>query len=138
MASATEHPSTKGPEAHESHEPFDPEPVTALSPGEPKTPTWIPIVGAVLFVLAGVYLLISGDDAQSDETRQVVTQRQATALPAQQRPAKQRARRPSRKKSLSGALNKLNAKDKEAFQRKLEQLKEQVGFEKHNHLPKKP
>lgn len=42
---------------HDHHEEFDPEPATALAPDEPRTPNWIPVLGAVFVLVFGVYFL---------------------------------------------------------------------------------
>ncbi len=45
--------------AHD-HDDFDPEPATSLSEGEPRTPSWLPVLGAGLFLLGAVWFL-AGD-----------------------------------------------------------------------------
>ncbi|MFT3773472.1 MAG: hypothetical protein QM820_49480 [Minicystis sp.] len=51
--------------AHDDHDAFDGEPAKELSPGEPRSPSWLPAVGLVLFSLAGVYMLSGGDGPTS-------------------------------------------------------------------------
>ncbi len=46
--------------AHHDHA-FDGEPTNVLSPDEPRTPTWVPILGASLFALAAVGVLATSD-----------------------------------------------------------------------------
>lgn len=51
-----------GDHAHDDHaHDFDGEPIQALPADEPPTPAWLPILGLLLFVTAGVALLITGD-----------------------------------------------------------------------------
>jgi hypothetical protein len=45
---------------HDAHD-FDGEPVQALPADEPRTPGWVPILGVVLFAVAGVAFLVIGD-----------------------------------------------------------------------------
>jgi hypothetical protein len=57
--------------SHSHHDDFDPEPAKELGPGEPSSPTWLPILGAGLFLVFGVYFLVG----QSSDS-------QASAMPA--------------------------------------------------------
>jgi hypothetical protein len=51
-----------GDHAHDDHaHDFDGEPIQALPADEPRTPSWLPILGLLLFVTAGVGLLITSD-----------------------------------------------------------------------------
>lgn len=68
-------------DAHDDHG-FDGEPAKELSPGEPMTPGWLPLVGAALFGLAAVYLVASRDAEPGAATG-------AATAPAAQQPAKQ-------------------------------------------------
>lgn len=61
-------------DAHDAHTPnaqddhahvFDGEPIQVLPPDEPRTPAYVPLLGVVLFVVAGVALLLTGDDSSS-------------------------------------------------------------------------
>lgn len=63
----TDHEHDDAAEAHDDHG-FDGEPARELSPGEPMTPLWMPVVGAVLFVLVAVYFLATSDAKASSET----------------------------------------------------------------------
>ena len=53
QADPTGHDADAG--GHDDH--FDPEPATALSPGESASPAWLPILGAGLFLVGGTYFL---------------------------------------------------------------------------------
>ena len=54
-----------GHHASHDHDHFDNDPVQELPADEPRTPTWIPIVGLLLFFFAGTAWLLagSGDEA---------------------------------------------------------------------------
>jgi hypothetical protein len=60
MSSAHDAPGASA-HAHDDHDAFDGEPARELSPGEPRSPSWLPVVGVALFSLAGVYMLSGGD-----------------------------------------------------------------------------
>ena len=47
-----------GADAH-AHDDFDPQPATELSPGEPRSPAWLPVLGAGLFLVGGIYFFAS-------------------------------------------------------------------------------
>lgn len=64
MAASDHHDDHDAHEAH-GHDDFDPEPARELSPGEPRTPSWVPLLGAVLFLVGGVYFFASGADADA-------------------------------------------------------------------------
>ncbi len=49
-------------EAH-AHDDFDPEPARELSPGEPTSPAWLPLLGAGLFLVGGIYFFASRADS---------------------------------------------------------------------------
>jgi hypothetical protein len=51
--------------AHDAHDDFDPEPAKELGPGEPRSPAWLPLLGACLFLAGGVYFLTSGNEAKA-------------------------------------------------------------------------
>jgi len=54
--------------AHDSHD-FDGEPVKVLAPDEPRTPGWVPALGLLLFVGAGIAVLVCGQaDAKTTAT----------------------------------------------------------------------
>lgn len=54
-----------GDAAHAHHDDFDPEPARELSAGEPRTPVWMPILGAGLALAGAVYLFVSSEDGGS-------------------------------------------------------------------------
>ncbi len=64
MAASDHHDDHDAHEAH-GHDDFDPEPARELSPGEPRTPNWVPLLGAVLFLVGGVYFFASGAEADA-------------------------------------------------------------------------
>lgn len=46
----------------DAHHDFDAEPAQELSPGEPRTPGWVPALGFALFACAGIAFLLRGAD----------------------------------------------------------------------------
>ncbi len=92
------------------HEAFDAEPTRVLSDGEPKTPLWLPALGAVLFVVFGVALAAGDETTAPDPGATAGTSATAvapsvapSAAPAtdapplrQPRPATSRGLRPTR------------------------------------------
>jgi len=69
---------------------FDDEPVHALSPDEPRTPNWVPALGAALFVAVGVWFLVTakGDDATAGAAASASASAYVTAsAPANAAPA---------------------------------------------------
>jgi hypothetical protein len=68
---------------HDDHG-FDGEPAREAPPDEPRTPGWLPALGAALFVCAGVYLLVSAKD---EPAAQAATPQTAHAAEAQPAPA---------------------------------------------------
>jgi hypothetical protein len=63
MSSAHDAPgaSAHAHDVHDDQHAFDGEPARELSPGEPRSPNWLPVVGVALFSLVGVYMLSGGD-----------------------------------------------------------------------------
>jgi hypothetical protein len=53
-----------GPDTHDDHA-FTGEPVQVLSPDEPRTPGWIPLLGLALFTAAAIAFLSSGSSADA-------------------------------------------------------------------------
>lgn len=47
------------------HHDFDSSPAKELSPGEPRSPSWLPILGACLFLVGGVYFLVGQTSAST-------------------------------------------------------------------------
>jgi hypothetical protein len=60
MSSAPAH----GPDTHDDHA-FTGEPVQVLSPDEPRTPGWIPLLGVAVFTTAAIAFLSSGSAAEA-------------------------------------------------------------------------
>jgi hypothetical protein len=52
--------------SHDHGHDFDPMPANELAPGEPHTPSWVPILGACLFLVGGTWFLVGqADDASN-------------------------------------------------------------------------
>jgi hypothetical protein len=64
---------------HDDHaHAFDGEPVQTLPADEPPTPSWLPILGLLLFVFAGVALLATGDKSGASTEKAPMTLRRLT------------------------------------------------------------
>lgn len=74
--------------AHDAHDDFDPEPASELSPGEPRTPSWVPLLGACLFLVGGVYFFASGAEPGSQPGVAPTASASAAPAPAQARSAR--------------------------------------------------
>ncbi|AKT44050.1 hypothetical protein [Chondromyces crocatus] len=64
-----DHAEAHGADAHHDdahHDDFDPEPVQELSPGEPRTPGWVPALGLAFFVSAAIGLLVVLNDDEAE------------------------------------------------------------------------
>lgn len=61
---------------------FDGEPATALPADEPMTPTWVPVLGLALFVIAGVAFLAMSDAAPAQPASDAAPEQSAAAAPA--------------------------------------------------------
>jgi hypothetical protein len=82
----------RGDHAHD----FDGEPVQALPADEPRTPSWLPILGLLLFVTAGVGLLVMGDKTDEAGAQAAPTAAAQAAPPATEQPAAPPVRLPVR------------------------------------------
>jgi hypothetical protein len=69
--------------AHDDHEVFDGEPTRELSPGEPRSPAWLPALGAAIFAAAAVYMLTGNDPAAAGTTPAAKTPTEAAPTPPQ-------------------------------------------------------
>jgi hypothetical protein len=66
----------------DAHHDFDAEPARELSPGEPRTPGWVPALGLALFMGAGlVFLLRGADDSAAPEGKPATTASPPAAAP---------------------------------------------------------
>lgn len=69
---------------------FDGEPIQTLPADEPPTPSWLPLLGLLLFVCAGVALLVTGgtpDDSAGKAAPPAQTAQPADAAPEVPRPS---------------------------------------------------
>ncbi|MDC3952287.1 hypothetical protein [Polyangium jinanense] len=123
-----------GHHASHDHDHFDNDPVQELPADEPRTPTWIPIVGLLLFFFAGTAWLLagSGDEAQpktdsapAQVAPQAAPQPQALqpqAQPARLPPAAPQAR-PTPAPLGSGGLRQLTPDQAKQIQQQIEALR---------------
>ncbi|APR83660.1 Hypothetical protein A7982_09009 [Minicystis rosea] len=113
--------------AHDDHDVFDGEPAHELSPGEPRSPNWLPALGLALFTLAGVYMLSGGDSNATGLTppRPLPVEPAALAVhAAPERPA--RAAPPVRADAAppgSGSVRKLTPDQIEELRKKMEEAR---------------
>lgn len=103
---------------HHAHA-FDGEPVKVLPPDEPRTPGWVPLLGVLLFVVGGVAVLLSGDDASPGATPEKTS--------AEARPSPQAAEaRPPAAQPPGGtppALQRLSPEAMKAAQQRLDEAR---------------
>ncbi|MRG94495.1 hypothetical protein [Polyangium spumosum] len=120
-----------GHHASHDHDHFDNDPVQELPADEPRTPTWIPIVGLLLFFFAGTAWLLA---ASGDETDTKVDTAPAEAAPAaaapQPRPQVQPTRvppqvqaRPAPSPLGTGGLKQLTPEQAKQIQERIEALR---------------
>jgi hypothetical protein len=114
--------------AHDDHEAFDGEPASTLSPGEPLTPGWLPLLGLGLFTALAIVVLAAGGGDQATAAvaisppapqaaaREVKAPSPAPELKAQAMP-------PSPDPAGAGGLHKLSSKQIEALKKKIEEAK---------------
>jgi hypothetical protein len=106
--------------AHDDHETFDGEPAKTLSPGEPQTPGWLPLVGLALFTALGIALLAGAGGG--DQASGAVTTKPAEA-PASPPPVQAQAVPQSPQPAGTGALHKLSSAQIEGLKKKIEEAK---------------
>ncbi len=121
------HGDTAAAHHHDDHA-FDGEPAKELSPGEPRTPSWLPMLGAALFVAGGIYLLARGGDAADAEgsAPPPVPVTAAVAAPPMPMPQPQQQPRPIQAGAVpSGAKGIQGASPGQAaeLQKKIDDLK---------------
>lgn len=61
---------------------FDGEPTRELSPGEPRTPSWVPMLGLGLFLVAGIYGLTATSGGEDEASAAASAGASASAAPA--------------------------------------------------------
>ncbi|MDI1427872.1 hypothetical protein [Polyangium sorediatum] len=123
-----------GHHASHDHDHFDNDPVQELPADEPRTPTWIPIVGLLLFFFAGTAWLLagSGDEAQPKaDTAPAQAAPQAAPQPQPQQPQALPGRvppavpltRPAPAPLGSGGLRQLSPDQAKQIQQQIEALR---------------
>lgn len=118
-----DHASGHAPGAGSGHDAYDGEPATELGPGEPRTPLWLPAVGAALFVLAGIVLVSrDGADAAPAKAR---AEGAATAAPAAPTAAPMQATRPA--PPAGGSARPVSPDQARELQRKIDEMRRQRG-----------
>ncbi len=106
---------------------FDGEPTNELPADEPRTPGWLPALGAVLFVTAAVAFLATREGsaqpaAPAPEKAAVVAPAAPAPLPPQQRIAQPQAA-PGGAGSAEAALRRLSPEQMKALQKQIETMK---------------
>lgn len=107
---------------------FDGEPIKTLPADEPRTPGWLPALGLVLFVAAGVaYLVTSGDTPSGDAAPAKAAQQQAAAPSLGQAPAPQPAQPAPDAQAGAAAAAKLSPEQLKQIQQLLQQEQAKRG-----------
>ena len=107
------------PMASHAEEAFDPEPIRELPDDEPRTPMWLPAVGAVLLLLVGCWWALGGDDDPAAAASAKASGAASVAGSAP-RGIPRAAARPERDVPVA-----VDGQRKEALRKRLEQLREQ-------------
>jgi hypothetical protein len=112
--------------AHDDHDAFDGEPAKELSPGEPRSPAWLPAVGLAFFSCVAVYLLAGGDPENGNNAPapkpmavEVHAQPQAVA------PAPMPAPRPEA--APAGSARRLSPEQLEAVKKRIDEARAKAG-----------
>ena len=105
--------------AHDDHDAFDGEPAKELSPGEPRSPAWLPAVGLALFSCVAVYMLASGDAPASSAVAVKPLVAPEAHAPAAAAPA---ARRGAPAPAGSG-LRKLSPQQMEEMKKRIDEAR---------------
>jgi hypothetical protein len=120
MSSAPDAPAATA-HAHDDHDAFDGEPAKELSPGEPETPGWLPLVGLVLFMALAVALLASGG---GDQASVAIAAKPAEAPAAAPQPQAQAQPAPAAPDPTgAGALRKMTPDQIDALKKKIEEAR---------------
>lgn len=121
--------------AHHDHDHFDGEPAHELSPGEPRTPGWLPAVGLALFTVGAIWLLVSGDADKAEPVAAADTKPAAAAPahapppenghPARMRPRPGRGTPPPA--AGTAGVRKLTPDQIEELKKRIEKARQQRG-----------
>ena len=111
--------------AHDDHDAFDGEPAKELSPGEPRSPAWLPAVGLMFFSCVAVYMLAGSDPAGgAAPPKPLEAPPQPVVMPAHPMPAQRADAAPA---GSGGALRKLSPEQLEEVRKKIEEARAKGG-----------
>ena len=134
MSSAHDaHGGSSDAHAAHAHDAYDGEPATALSPGEPRTPGWLPLLGLALFVSAGVYFLVGGD-SPAGATQAPLAPMDLAAPPPPPPPAAPRpspvapGMRPAQPAGSADGLRKMTPQQMDELRKKIEDARAKGGL----------
>lgn len=121
------HGSSGGDHADHHHEAFDAEPATELSPGEPESPLWLPVLGLAFFAAVGVWWSLGDDEASAAGASGATASAAASVAPPT--PARRPAAAPrgtARPGAGAPGLGRVEAKklDPEAIEKLRQRLRE--------------
>jgi hypothetical protein len=113
-------------DAAHAHDEFDPEPTQELSPGEPRTPLWLPVLGVFLFVVGAiVFLTSSSADAKTDEPARADAA--AVEAPPSPAPAPRPVAPTQQPAQVANALQQLSPQQREDIRKRLDQMRQGVA-----------
>jgi len=124
MSSAPDAPAAPAP-AHDDHEAFDGEPARELSPGEPRSPGWLPALGAAFFAAAAVYMLTGNDSAAAGA---VAAPEAKPSPPSEAVPAPPEAHGPAGAAPGGTAVRKMSPEQVRELQKKIEEARAKGGI----------
>lgn len=108
------------------HDHFDNEPIQELPADEPRTPSWIPILGLALFFVAGTAWLLMGPSDDKDKPNAEgapVAAAAAPQPPPAPQPAAQPQARPTPAAIGSGSLRQLSPEQAAQIQKQIEAMR---------------
>lgn len=120
--------------AHDDHPAFDGEPAHELSPGEPRTPGWLPAVGLALFSCVAMYLLAGGDSAAAPPPPAPV-KLQPAAAPVAAQPPPRRAAPDGTAAPAGSAMRKLTPDQIDQLKKRIEEARAKGGLPKPGAAP---
>ena len=109
---------------------FDGEPTHELPADEPRTPGWVPVLGAVIFASAAVAFLATREASPKPAAPEPVAVAVAAPLPVAPPVPQQRVAMPSPVPAVSGAdaaLRRLSPEQIAALQKQIEAMKAKQG-----------
>ncbi|HTJ83670.1 MAG TPA: hypothetical protein VL400_18250 [Polyangiaceae bacterium] len=104
-------------DAH-GHDDFDPEPASSLSEGEPRTPSWMPLLGAGIFLVGAIWFLSGEASPANAAAAASATPAKTTGAAATPPPANSAAKPPQNPVDRQALLDAMKKRKEELDKRK--------------------